>query len=531
MSKIQKKVVESSIYTFIGSNLTLLLGLLNVFFIARLLPPEEWAIIILALLFISITGFVANFFPPAAEGSFQYYIPQLSERGEHHKIRAFIIHVYKIRLIISICIFLIFLIIIHIVNFSENIMQVIFIISPMFLFQVVSNLTVAILFAFQKFKHIFLGHFFNSILTTILISIIFFFQLENPLVLISIVYLINAIMAFIVSSIIFIFVVPFKKVNKDLSINFEEFKKIHKEYGLNLIFAGIFAQLGLLTMNLLFLTFGFVVYITFLSISQNIVSLGLKFSTSERSTHISIYSEVDSKNDVEIFESLFYQHLKYSLLIICIIVGTIYFFIEIYITLIYTEYYLVILIPIQITIFTCFSRVIIRVLMNITNSTNNTKITPYISFFQTCGNISLTLIALLFFNFTILILFITVFSFLTCFFTIFLINKITEFELKLFTIFKPFILFIICLAFVTLLFYFIPFQFLFRENLLNLIFYKIINFVVFIFIFYLFVFFTKLITKDEFKLLITIVPRLNSDKLIIKKLITIILKFLPKGKE
>ena len=409
-------------------------------------------------------------------------------------------------------------------------MQVIFVISPMFLFHVLTSLNVAILFAFQKFKLAFLGNFVTTLLTTILLSIIFFLQLENPLILISFVYLINAIASFIVSFITLIFIVPIKKVNKDISINFEEFKKIHKEYGLNLIFAGIFSQIGALTMNLLFLNFGFVVYITFFSISQSIVSLGLKFSTSDRNTYISIYSEVNSKNDSEIFMSLFYHHLKYLLIMISVIVGLIYFFIEIYIILIYTEYYLVILIPIQITIFSCFSRVIMRNLIIITNSTNNTKIIFYATFFQTCGNISITFIALLFFNFTIFTLFLTVFSFFTCFFTIFLVNKITEFKLNLFTIFKPIILFIISLAFVTILFYFIPFQFLFRENLFNLIFYKLINFVVFIFIFYLIVYFTKLITRDEFKQLITIVPLLNLDKLIIKKFVTIILKLLPQKK-
>ena len=77
MLKIHKKVAESSSYNLITIYLTFIFGILNTFILARLLIPEEWALIILTLSFINIVILCSNLFPPNAQESIKYYIPHL----------------------------------------------------------------------------------------------------------------------------------------------------------------------------------------------------------------------------------------------------------------------------------------------------------------------------------------------------------------------------------------------------------------------------------------------------------------------
>ena len=102
MSKLKKRVAESSSFNLLTVYLTFFFSILNTFVLARLLSPGEWALIILTLLFIKIAIFFSNLFPPNAQESIQYYIPYLTRKGHQNGVkRTFITHVYKIRLLSS----------------------------------------------------------------------------------------------------------------------------------------------------------------------------------------------------------------------------------------------------------------------------------------------------------------------------------------------------------------------------------------------------------------------------------------------
>ena len=101
MSKIQKKIIESSTFGVLNVYINFPLGLLGSFIIARIISPEEWGFLLLSLSFISVAVFFSSIFPPGAEGSIVYYVPHLkSENGNKNlEIRKFLFHIYKTRLL------------------------------------------------------------------------------------------------------------------------------------------------------------------------------------------------------------------------------------------------------------------------------------------------------------------------------------------------------------------------------------------------------------------------------------------------
>ena len=99
MSKFHKKIVESSTFSLLGVYLNFFFSFIYIFFVARLISPEEWGQLILSMSFISFAVLLCNFFPPAIEASIEYYLPQLiNGEDERYRIRNFLSHTFKLKL-------------------------------------------------------------------------------------------------------------------------------------------------------------------------------------------------------------------------------------------------------------------------------------------------------------------------------------------------------------------------------------------------------------------------------------------------
>jgi O-antigen/teichoic acid export membrane protein len=298
-----------------------------------------------------------------------------------------------------------------------------------------------------------------------------------------------------------------------------------------LTMAEVFAQLSSLTVFILFLNFDVIIFITYLTICEISVTSALQFSSSDPHSYISIFSEINYQKDPIAYKENFYKLNKLLMLFVCIIVGIMFFFIEIYITVIYSQRYLIILIYIQIILFSAFSKIVVRNLFIITQSIGKTQINAKIAFYQMIINILSAFCALLFFGFLTIIIFLLLGSFLLTYLAVRLINKSIDLKLKAFVFYKPFLVFIISFIIVFPFYYFINFQFIPQIYLLNVFFNNLIKFITFAFVFYIILYRSRLITKQEFNQLIEIIPILNSNKNIIKKIVFFIEKLLPSEKK
>lgn len=536
MSREQKKIVKSSAYHLLINYSVFFIGIINTFFIARLVSPEEWGILIFAVSFIGVVSYFCYLLPPGAEGTLQFYIPQLKNGNSYRKneVRYFIFHIYKIRLFLVIVIFLIYLFIIHLLNLDEIYLIPIIIMSPTLILVVFENLNTSLLLAFLKFKKMFIVYFINILTYTLCNMLIFILNRNNPIEYIAWSYVISCFISFIISIIFTIPLIPRKDRNLPQVGKLEKknYYEVHKKYGLYLFLSGITPQIiGGIFINFLYLIFGLVVFLTYLLICENIAKLSATFSGAAKSAYISIFSGMNWKENLEDYKKAFYQLNKYQQLIACIIVGTLFFFIELLIIIIYTEIYLVILIGVQFFLFTAFTRVIARNLRIITQSTNRTKIDFIVVLVQSIGElISVIFIILFVLGFITLLLFFFILRFLMIILIIHLINRKSEINLSYYKIFKPFLVFLLSLLIAFPFYLFFNFNLFLEIQLLNLFFNCLINTLVFYFIFYIIILISRFITKEEFNQILSIIPILGSDFWLIRKIAKLIEKLLPSRK-
>jgi len=526
MEKVQKKIVESSFFSLITTYSSFFIGIISTFAIARLISTEEWAFLILSNIFIGQAIFVSSCFPPSAQSTLQYYIPHLSKGEEINKIRSFIFHVYKIRILAAIITFFGYILLMYFANFDAVLTQIILIQSPILICSIISALNISIFYAFQKFKFGFISSFINILINTTSIVIIFLFQLENPLILIAYSYLISTFVSCVISTILVFQFIP--KRDDDAPKEKYNYFQVHKKYGMNLTIAGFFDMGVVLLVSLFYLESGSILFITYIGVCEGIMGLALSFSSSNRSAYTSIFSKIKYEEDQTQFLNLYHQLNKYSMLFLSIFVAIMFFFAQVIIMIIYTSTYLIILLPIQFYLLTAFSKLLIRNLMTVSQSTNNTKIVPMITFSQAVFGFITIVIAVLYFNFFVLILFYILNSYFILILLIYLVRRFTKFKIQLTEILKLYVIFIICILIT------IPFLFFniisFQDELLTLIINSSIRFLIFLSSFYILIYTTKFITKEEFRQLSNILPILSSENKIVQRFERFIDRILPSKK-
>ncbi|KKM95646.1 hypothetical protein LCGC14_1186170 [marine sediment metagenome] len=405
--------------------------------------------------------------------------------------------------------------------------------SPLIFFNIVRVLNSSIFIAFQKFKTWFYAELIGGLLYTIGLFLIYFLQLKNPLLWLTLLQVLIAIISCFFSILIVIPLIPSKKEeNSETRHSYnKKFRSIHKSYGFYLMLAGMLLKIMTLTINFLFLNFGFIVFITFFTICENSVTSAQNLSGSNRGSYISVFSGIDYKKDRELFTNLFYQVCKYLTLLLCFITAVMFYYLEIYIIIIYSEIYLSIIIAVQIYLFTAFSRLILRNLMILTKSTKNTRIILYICIVIAIFNITITIISLLFFNFITYIILTVITSFFISIIYTYMVNKKIDLHLKLRIIYKPFAVFLISVLLSLIIIPFVNFQIFSNFSILNIIFNSTIRFFLFLCIFYIFLYLSKIITKEEYNKISKFLPILKSDKKFIRKINKFILYLLPSKRQ
>ncbi len=280
MTEAQKKIIESSAFSFLGVYLNFFLGILSTFSIARIITPTEWGLLLIAESFVAVGAFLCSLFPPGAEGSIEYYIPHLrSLKGNRDvEIRKFILHNYRLRSLSGFIGFFIFFIIIFSTNIELTILQIILILSPKILIALIQNLNIAVILAYQKFKFLFIVMLIHAFMMSIGNFSILLINPINSVLSIAIMNLLGLTITMVISTFYIMKIIPKKNKNSQLEVDYKkDFYKLHKTYGLPLVFTGLIAQMGNLASNLIYLGFGFVQYITYISLCETIITSTLKF--------------------------------------------------------------------------------------------------------------------------------------------------------------------------------------------------------------------------------------------------------------
>ena len=143
----------------------------------------------------------------------------------------------------------------------------------------INSLNLYLFISFQKFKYSFIINMINSIIRAGSFFTIYFFNLDEPLLLMTLTHLFIAIFACIISTVFVIKVIPKKREVKYQNINYnKEFLKIHINYGGNIISISLIGQLTNFITNLLYIFFDLIVFKTYITVCLATVNLVLNFS-------------------------------------------------------------------------------------------------------------------------------------------------------------------------------------------------------------------------------------------------------------
>jgi len=531
--EVKKKIFESSSLSVIFLYLSYIINIINTFLIVRLISPEEWGLLLLAISFLNFAVFLTSFIPPSAQTSINFYIPQLLAEKEktEDELVSFVYYNYKNRFFFSLLIYIIFCIIILLSNFETQTFQIIMVLSPLILINTFQNLNISLLLAFQKFKRVFLINMLNLLIKTMGYIIIFYFQLGNPLILLTSMNIIQGISCF---SIALFSIIPLVKIKRKTNhkLNYKDYKKnfqeLQKNFALSLTISSLISQFVGVLINILYVNSGMIIFITYISVCEHAIGFIVNTSSSKQASPI--FSQLYKENKPA-FKHYIIKYLKYASLANAVMVGFMFSFIEIYIGLVYIEAYFILITIIQFYVILTFSRLILRTLGMISSSTNNTKIILQLNIFQVSFNILSVILVIIFSSFELLIFLLIISSYLATIVSFILINHYTSVDLKIRDIYKPVLLFLPSFFIAFFLSFFINIKifgnFIFIDIVLN----SSIKFLIFLIVLYLTLYLTRYITQDEFDNIIEIIPILRSKNKYIQKIVNTIKFFFPTEKK
>ncbi len=345
-SKENRILAKNTFYSYLTSYGGMIFPLLISFMLARLISIEDWGFLILATSIITLFAVISMYFPPAIDYSLQYYLSLFIASNQPNKIKTFIKRAVIVKLLFLIPIFIISLIIFQIFSgffttiFGEKI-NILYILSPLIIIIGFESL----LYGINKSLDMFHTYFFLSLISYCFqIAVYILITLLTKNVSLELIALINLFTHFIRFSLNCIFILK-KMFNikgvKTREESFREFNTKILKYGFPLSFGyliyGFWSQLQILGVSLL----NAPEFITGYNLSLKYSSLSILILSSLSAPLIISFSRLISSNK-EVQISLIYKiSVKFSLFMVLLISGMLYFFTDFFLFAFYGESYLI----------------------------------------------------------------------------------------------------------------------------------------------------------------------------------------------
>jgi len=416
--------------------------------------------------------------------------------------------------------------------------QICIILSPLFVLTVIQKISVNTLRGFKKFKEATIIILSQIISLVIFYFIVFINPPVNPVFVISYFNVFSYIISTLLSLVFIIKVIP-KLKTKEKLFHLKEIYNISKNYGIYLQLNSTFVDQSNLATQYFLFTFGIPDYLTYHKITKNSENF-LQRSTGIAATpYQSIFSELVVKEQYKKMNAIYYKIIKYNGLIQCIMFSIMFYFMDLYIIIIYTETYLSIILFIQIFLLQSFIELIINNLDNMLIALNKHKmifkrISVYLIF-----KLIFLFLGIYFFGFIGFIICEVISCYLYGIISYLIIKinlfKSMEIRLKFLPVLKLFFLFFISLS-ISVIFYFlilnlIDFQNIFVNEIVRRRIQDSIGISIFLSVFYIILYLIKTFTKEEIDDLLNRDIFSRNFKGLNKKFSKVLIKFFPSEKK
>lgn len=501
---ISEKIIEGNIFSVIQTYGSFFISIFSSFLIARILSAEDWGYLILGLATISTISLILAYFPPASHAMLKKLIPQYHYENKIRKLRSLIFGIFFLQIIVSLIGLATFLLLFQFLIEQNIFSQICIILSPLIILVVIQNITIQVLRGFKKFKEATI-----IVLSQIISLVIFYFFIfldlpDNPIIVIAYSNVFSYLISLLVS-LVFIFKVIPKSNNKEKLFHLKEIYKISKELGIYIQLTSTLVEQSNLVTQYFLLTLGIPDYITYYKITRN-SEYFLRTSTGIAGTpYQAIFSELAVKEQYKKLVDIYYRIIKYNGLIQCLMFSFMFFFVDIYIIIIYTETYLSIILYVQIFLFVSFMSLITNNLDIMLIALNKQKMLFKRVFIYLILKLVFLFIGIYFFGFLGFVIFEVISKYIygTVCILIFRTRSFDFLKLKIkfLSIFKLFLLFFISLA-ISLMFYFlilnlIDFQIIFVNEIVRRLIIDSIGLIILLTVFYFILYITRTFTKEE----------------------------------
>lgn len=364
------------------------INLITTYIVSRTLDENIWGIVLYSLALIAASQSILAFFPPSFDSFVTYKIPEYIIQGKKGKAKGILLYGIRIKLIVGFFLMIIY-IVIAIGLFDSKVSYAIslLIFLPKIFIGSISHVFASFLKALKRYKAFAIFNILNNSL--ILVGVLFLYSLSYDQTTSMYIYAFVNVIGFLPSLTYKIIIIGrYFRGTKTEKVEWAQIKKSIK-FGLYYSVSGAFSQ-GYNQAYLGFINYyGTPDFIVYNNICKNIINQARGAFALPTSA---IYSDLEQTDQRKKLVTLFKQQIKLVNILICFIMGALFFFIRIYILVLYPPEYLEVVQVFQIFVFIIYFRIVLSNYLTIFSVTGMER---YIAVLDGIASVFMALIAFL----------------------------------------------------------------------------------------------------------------------------------------
>jgi len=385
ISSEYRLLAKNSLYSGLHNFTLIIYSMVLSFFLARLISIETWQYFILANTIILMITQLSRLIPPSLESALNYYIPRYLILKQNSKLKSFIIRSFFLRLLFLIPVFLVSILIFFVFNdffkvaFNDN-LSLLYLLSPLIIIDSLNLTLRSINSGFSRFNiNFFL--YLTRIITNLLALIYCFLFVNN--VMIELIALIS-VFSFLIPFFINCFIV-FKRLyrikrTKEASLSLKKVSNLTFTYGTPVFFSyflrtfwGQLQKIGI-GVNDAALPEEERINLTGFNIANSYATISKSIMLSLNTSLVNSFTRLTTKQYSENIPSFYNLLIKYSLFILTLISGLLFFLVDFNLALIYGENYLQFSVFLKLIIISVIFQILIVPFDTFISSQNKTKV-------------------------------------------------------------------------------------------------------------------------------------------------------------
>ena len=359
-SSVKREVLtlaRNSLYSFLNSYGTFIFSIITFFFMARLISDVEWGYLILANTYILIILLILSFLPPGLGPSLNYYFPRYIVQNDINQLKSHIKYVIYIKVLFIIPVF--FISIFIFVGFTDlfsitlqNHTNLLLLLSPIIIITGLDSILIFINKGLNLFKTVFIlllvRYAFNISALVFCIFVLNTADLE----VIALINVLSLLLPFLLNFLVVLLKYIRFKDDDQKQFSIKTHLRNTIRYGINIKMGQFFSEIWAHIQPLSIGTFSTSNFVTGFSIARNYSLFSSSMTISFVSPLTISFSRLNVKNKLKQIENLYNVFLIYSLFLLLLITGILYFCTDIFLVFVYGQSYLDFSLLLKIMLFT-----------------------------------------------------------------------------------------------------------------------------------------------------------------------------------